>query len=104
MVPARWRSAAICSSSRRWAKPAVLCRMEQTMPETAQDDPLRSALFTDLYELAMAQAYEVEGMEDQAAFELFFREMPAKRNYFIAAGLDDVLTYLEGLHFTDDDL
>jgi len=74
------------------------------MPETAQDDPLRSALFTDLYELAMAQAYEVEGMEDQAAFELFFREMPAKRNYFIAAGLDDVLTYLEGLHFTDDDL
>jgi nicotinate phosphoribosyltransferase len=68
------------------------------------EDPFRSALFTDLYELAMAQAYDAEGMEAAATFELFFREMPAKRNYFLAAGLDDVLAYLEQLHFTEDDL
>jgi nicotinate phosphoribosyltransferase len=74
------------------------------MLEIPHDDPLRSALFTDLYELAMAQAYDAEGMEEPATFELFFREMPAERNYFIAAGLDDVLTYLEGLRFTEDDL
>jgi hypothetical protein len=67
-------------------------------------DPLRSALFTDLYELTMAQAYAAEGMEAPAVFELFFREMPAQRNYFVAAGLDDVLTCLEQLRFTEDDL
>ena len=67
-------------------------------------DPLRSALFTDLYELTMAQAYATEAMEAPAVFELFFREMPARRNYFIAAGLDDVLTCLEQLRFTEDDL
>ena len=33
-----------------------------------------------------------------------FREMPPERNYFVAAGLDDVLAYLEQLHFTDEDL
>jgi nicotinate phosphoribosyltransferase len=74
------------------------------MSDPAHDDPLRSALFTDLYELTMAQAYAATGMEEQAVFELFIREMPAERNYFVAAGLDDVLTYLEKLHFTDDDL
>jgi len=67
-------------------------------------DPLRSALFNDLYELTMAQAYAAEGMEAPAVFELFFREMPAQRNYFVAAGLDDVLTCLEQLRFVEDDL
>ena len=74
------------------------------MPHPAHDDPLRSALFTDLYELTMAQSYAATGMEEQAVFELFIREMPPERNYFVAAGLDDVLTYLENVHFTDDDL
>jgi nicotinate phosphoribosyltransferase len=67
-------------------------------------EPLRSALFTDLYQLTMAQAYAAEDFEKTAVFELFFREMPPTRNYFVAAGLDDVLTYLEGFRFTDDDL
>jgi nicotinate phosphoribosyltransferase len=79
-------------------------RREGPMLDKPDDDPLRAALFTDLYELAMAQAYDAEGMEARATFELFFREMPAQRNYFVAAGLDDVLAYLEHLHFTRDDL
>jgi nicotinate phosphoribosyltransferase len=69
-------------------------------PENLQ----RSALFTDLYELVMAQAYEAEGMNQIAAFELFFREMPTSRNYAICAGLGDVLDYLENWHFTDEDI
>jgi nicotinate phosphoribosyltransferase len=67
-------------------------------------DPLRSALFTDLYELTMAQAYDAEGMNDTAVFELLFRDTPGDRNYFVAAGLDDVLAYLESFHVTGDDL
>ena len=63
-----------------------------------------SALFTDLYELTMLQAYYAEGMTGQAVFELYFRELPAHRNYVMAAGLDDVLSYLESLHFTQTEL
>lgn len=67
-------------------------------------EPPAPALFTDLYELTMAQAYHAEGMEDRAAFELFFRELPAERNYIVAAGLEDVLAYLETVRFTESDL
>jgi nicotinate phosphoribosyltransferase len=74
------------------------------MTDALHEDPLRSALFTDLYCLTMAQAYGAEGKDQPAVFELFFRQLPADRNYFVAAGLDDVLACLEHLHFTDDDL
>ncbi|MEX0704015.1 MAG: nicotinate phosphoribosyltransferase [Planctomycetales bacterium] len=68
------------------------------------DDPLRSALFTDLYELTMAQAYDAEGFDGIAHFELFFRSLPPNRNFVMAAGLDDVLAYLEALRFTESDI
>ncbi len=64
----------------------------------------RNALFTDLYQLTMLQAYYAAGMLQPAAFELFFRQMPAHRNYVLAAGLDDVLEYLENVHFSEEDL
>jgi nicotinate phosphoribosyltransferase len=63
-----------------------------------------SALFTDLYGLTMAQAYDAEGMDGEAVFEVFFRELPSCRNYLVAAGLDDVLRFIEQLQFTGDDL
>ncbi len=59
-----------------------------------------AALLTDLYQLTMLQAYVAEGMTDTAVFELFVRNLPAKRNYLIACGMEDVLDYLEGLHFS----
>jgi nicotinate phosphoribosyltransferase len=61
-------------------------------------------LFTDLYELTMLQAFFEEGMNEKAAFSLFVRRLPARRNYLIACGLDTVLHYLENLRFGDDDL
>ncbi len=63
-----------------------------------------SALFTDLYELTMAQAYASEGMRETAVFELAFRKLPRNRNYIVAAGLGDVLEFLATFHFTDEDL
>ncbi len=68
------------------------------------ENPARAALFTDLYELTMAGAYDAEAMEAPAVFELYFRKVPECRNYVVAAGLDDVLDYLEHWRFTDDDL
>lgn len=62
------------------------------------------ALFTDLYELKMAQAYLQEGMDGEAVFTLFVRRLPEERNYLLACGLDSVLDYLEALRFTEADL
>jgi nicotinate phosphoribosyltransferase len=63
-----------------------------------------SALFTDLYELTMSQAFEEEGMRDVAVFELFFRNLPPTRNYLIAAGIQNLLEAIENLTFESDDL
>ncbi|MBZ5558030.1 MAG: nicotinate phosphoribosyltransferase [Acidobacteriia bacterium] len=57
------------------------------------------ALFTDLYELTMLQAYFEERMRERAVFSLFVRRLPERRNYLLACGLDDVLAFLETLHF-----
>jgi nicotinate phosphoribosyltransferase len=61
-------------------------------------------LFTDLYQLTMGQSYFNEGMHDNATFSLFFRHLPPGWGYLIAAGLDDVLRYLETVTFTAEDL
>src|SRR5258706_3852414 len=60
------------------------------------DNPV---LFTDLYELTMLHAYFEEGMSEHAAFSLFVRHLPERRNYLLACGLEDVLGLLETLHF-----
>ncbi len=70
-----------------------------TTPAPTATNP---ALFTDLYELTMMQAYVEAEMAEPATFSLFVRRLPARRNYLLACGLDDVLTYLETLRFTDD--
>jgi len=63
-----------------------------------------SALFTDLYELTMAQAYAAERMDQTAVFELTFRKMPANRNYIVAAGIGDVLEFLSNFRLEGHEL
>jgi nicotinate phosphoribosyltransferase len=62
------------------------------------------ALLTDLYELTMAACYYEHRMFERATFSLFVRTYPPHRRYFVSAGLEDVLDYLENLKFTQDDL
>jgi nicotinate phosphoribosyltransferase len=62
---------------------------------------LSPALLTDFYQLTMLQAYFEERMHDAAVFSLFVRRLPERRNYLLACGLDDVLSYLETLRFDD---
>lgn len=62
------------------------------------------ALLTDLYQLTMLNAYHAEGMEETAVFELFVRRLPPHRNFMMAAGLEQAIDYLEGLHFGPDEL
>lgn len=67
-------------------------------------NPQTSPLLTDLYQLTMLQAYFDEGMAETAVFEFFVRDLPPQRNFMLAAGLEQVLQFLENLHFTPDEL
>lgn len=67
-------------------------------------DDGNAALLVDLYELTMAEAYWREGMAEDAVFSLYFRRLPAKRNYVLACGLADALRYLERLSFGGEHL
>ncbi|HEX6568863.1 MAG TPA: nicotinate phosphoribosyltransferase, partial [Acidimicrobiales bacterium] len=62
------------------------------------------ALVTDLYELTMAAAYQADGLEHEASFELFVRDLPDERRFLVAAGLDDALAGLEAWRFDADDI
>lgn len=66
--------------------------------------PTPSVLLTDLYQLTMLQGYFDEGMEEMAVFEFFLRKNPPQRNFFIAAGLAQLLDELEQLRFTPSEL
>lgn len=59
-------------------------------------------LLVDLYELAMAQAYWSEGMNERAVFSLFFRDMPEHRNFVLACGQRNICEVLENLRFSDE--
>lgn len=64
-----------------------------------------SGLYTDLYQLAMSQAYFLAGRADESAsFDYFFRKMPFGSGYVIFAGLQDLLNVLEQWHFSEADL
>jgi nicotinate phosphoribosyltransferase len=63
------------------------------------------ALNTDLYELTMAAGYFAAGkIRDIATFELSVRRLPAQRNFLVTAGLEQVVDYLTGLHFEEEEI
>lgn len=62
------------------------------------------SLFTDLYELTMAQAYWQAGVTAQACFSLFVRRLPSDRGYLVLAGLEDMLDALIDLRFSESDI
>ena len=64
-----------------------------------------TGLLTDLYQLTMAAGYFESGKAAEVAtFELFFRHLPRYRNFVLAAGLEQVVEYLQNLHFEEEEL
>lgn len=63
-------------------------------------NPLTSPLLTDLYQLNMIQAYLEHGETKTAVFEFFVRKFPPRRGFLLAAGLAQVLEFLENLRFS----
>lgn len=63
------------------------------------------ALYTDFYELTMAQGYFLSGRAEQTAgFDYFFRDLPFEGGYVVFAGLADLLEILEGYSFREEEL
>ncbi len=63
------------------------------------------ALLVDLYELTMLAGYYAGGRANQrACFEYFFRELPTDSGFAVSAGLQQLLDFLEGLRFENEDL
>src|SRR5437879_2968540 len=67
-------------------------------------NPAASPLLTDLYQLAMAQAYLRGGQTGPAVFEFFVRHLPARRGFLMLAGIEQALDFLETLQFSPQDL
>ncbi|MBA2312894.1 MAG: nicotinate phosphoribosyltransferase, partial [Actinobacteria bacterium] len=65
-------------------------------------DDCNVSLLTDLYELTMGSSYHSQGLNSSATFDLFIRDLPPRRNFLVACGLEQALDYLEALHFTDE--
>ena len=62
------------------------------------------SLFTDYYELTMCAAYFDNQNFETATFDLFIRRLPENRSYFLFAGLEEALQYLQTIKFTDEHL
>ena len=63
------------------------------------------SLYTDLYQLTMAQGYFLSGKaEVQASFSMNFRKLPFRGGYAIFCGSDTLMEIINGFKFEDDDI
>lgn len=62
-------------------------------------------LLTDFYELTMMQGYfKEQNANDTVIFDAFYRVNPNGNGYAICAGLEQVIEYIENLHFSKEDV
>lgn len=72
--------------------------MENKKPETS------SALFTDFYELTMAQGYWKQNMNHEVVFDVFFRRQPFNGGFSVFAGVETMIDTLMDFTFSSDDI
>lgn len=65
---------------------------------------LNLTLLTDLYEMTMMQGYFKNNNNRTVVFDAFYRTNPSDGGYAICAGVEQVIEYIENLHFDDDDI
>ena len=63
-----------------------------------------NALFTDFYELTMAQGYWKEGMNQTVVFDMFFRKNPFNGGFSVLAGNETLLDAITQFSFSEDDI
>ncbi|MHC4425633.1 MAG: nicotinate phosphoribosyltransferase [Planctomycetota bacterium] len=62
------------------------------------------SLFTDLYELTMAQVYFSKQVTGTACFEVSVRRLPENWGFFVMAGLNEIDSYLREFRFSEADI
>lgn len=63
------------------------------------------SMLCDFYEFTMSNGYFKNGFyKRNVYFDVFFRKVPDNGGFAIAAGLEQVISYIKNLHFTDDDI
>ena len=62
------------------------------------------SMVMDLYELTMSNGYFIEGCDDIATFDVYFRRVPDGGGYAIFAGLEQIVEFITEMHFDDDDI
>ena len=68
-------------------------------------EKLNLSMLFDFYEMTMANGYFRTGMQDRITyFDVFFRRVPDGGGFAIAAGLEQLVEYIEDLHFDEDDI
>ena len=66
---------------------------------------LNLTMLCDFYELTMGNGYFEKGYKDRICyFDVFFRQCPDGGGFAIAAGLEQIVRYIEDLHFTEEDI
>ena len=66
---------------------------------------LNMTMLCDFYELTMGNGYFQAGYQDRITyFDVFFRDVPDKGGFAICAGLDQLIDYLQNLHFDEEDI
>ena len=64
---------------------------------------INTGLYTDHYELTMAQGYFLSGRhQKQACFDYFFRKNPYQGSFVVFSGLSSILDMLENYHFDSE--
>ena len=68
-------------------------------------EKLNMTMLCDFYELTMGNGYFRNGYKDRITyFDVFFRRVPDEGGYAIAAGLEQLIDYIENLHFSEEDI
>ena len=63
------------------------------------------SMLMDFYELTMSNGYFKNGLKDKVVyFDVFFRKVPENGGFALMAGLEQVIEYIEGLKFDEDDI
>ena len=69
------------------------------------EQKLNMTMLCDFYELTMGNGYFRTGYKDKITyFDLFFRSVPDSGGFAIAAGLEQLIEYIENLHFSEEDI
>ena len=76
--------------------------MGKAMANRPHENP---TMLCDFYELTMGNGYYRNGFyKRNVYFDVFFRKVPDGGGFAIAAGLEQLIDYIENLHFTEEDI